>query len=51
MASKGGGSKGSGSGSKSRGSGSNYRSSVSGEYITRKEAEQKPRESEKERRK
>jgi hypothetical protein len=51
MASKsGGGSKG-GGGSKSGGSGSNYRSSVSGEYITKKEAERSPRESEKERRK
>jgi hypothetical protein len=51
MASKsGGGSKG-GGGSKSGGSGSNYRSSVSGEYITKKEADRNPRESEKERRK
>jgi hypothetical protein len=47
MASKGGG-KSSGGGSSK---GSNYRSSVSGEFITKKEAEQKPRESEKERRK
>lgn len=40
-----------GGSSKSSGSGSNYRSSVSGQYVTKKEADKNPRESEKERRK